>query len=880
MSPTSSPQLTQIAAAQAELAARVLAKRRLIPFTQRINPRYDAGGVHRDIARRLERFSEDVAKGLSPRLMILMPPRHGKQVADTTPVLTTAGWKSHGDLLPGDKVFHPSGRPVEVLAVAQPLPQDCEVEFTDGAKILVHENHEWAVFDRSRGVSRVVETKYLERRKLWTGPSGSRGGRAVFQLPERSALDLPPRSLPIDPYVLGAWLGDGKSSSGQLCWAASDSEVAEEVNAKYPFTSRWTHQSTGVEYGAFPITKDLRALGLLDNKHIPDTYILGSVAQRLQLLAGLIDTDGHVEQPTQRVRIATVSSKLAATIEVLVRSLGWRASRYTQPPATSTSGIVGRQPVHYVSFTPTSPIPTRIPRKQISRTLEPQRAVGVVAVRRVPETTGRCIQVDSPDGLYLVGEHLTPTHNSELASRMFPAWHLGHHPDHEIIACSYNVSLAMSFSRKVKEVLHDPAYQSVFTTRLHPDFQANEEWGIAGSRGGYVAAGVGGGITGKGAHILLIDDPIKNAEEADSPDVREKLWDWYGSTAYTRLAPGAGVLVIQTWWHDDDLAGKLQTAMFSDPESDQFELVKYPAIAEHDEYLDTQSDLITYVSHNVDPTTYDPYEPLQAHARAAAQKVDLTGLRFLRGKGGALHPQRYDTKKLHAIRKTIPPRFWAALYQQNPVPDDGAYFTKDHFRRAPLPPLRKANVYVAFDFAISEKKQNDYTVGVVGLQDENDVLHVAEVMRFKSGDGMFVVESILNLCQKWYSPNLILGFEDGQIFRAIESLLKKRMRERKFYPSTQLLKPITDKMARARPLQGRMQQGMVSFADGAQWFDAARAEMLRFPAGVHDDQVDALAWMATMVVGREPPRQQQAKAPKSWKDKLNSMGKATSFMGA
>jgi predicted phage terminase large subunit-like protein len=712
---------------------------------------------------------------------------------------------------------------------------------------------------------------------------------------------------------------------------------------------------------------------------------------------------------------------------------------------------------------------------------------------------------------------------SELASRMFPAWHLGHYPDHEIISCAYNVSLAESFSRKVKEAIEDPAYQSVFATRLHPDFRSNGEWAVAGARGGYVAAGVGGGITGRGCHILLIDDPIKNAEEADNADTREKLWDWYGSTAYTRLAPGGGVLCIQcmtgdtpvrlpdgtekrldalragdevatyddgrlgvstvaawksngrdsvytitmnsgkvvrangrhpflvsvagelkwmrtkhlttdhtivvlqdnaasgsvkpvqqtgasslpnaaasalpttgrknglmgtarrpptqcpsesgtsstgtasrpkrtlsswlrraagalsagvsrmtgrpgtgaensastttttqvrsagccattatppqgtpvpsaspshwpstsdfmldgvrsvelageeevfdvqidrtenfianglvshnTHWHDDDLAGRLKLAMATDDESDQFVVVKYPAIAEADEYLDFDTDLIVY-------------------------DAPPDNGRFLRAKGEALHPQRYDTKKLHAIKKTIPPRFWAALYQQNPVPDDGAYFTKDHFRLAPLPPLRKANVYVAFDFAISEKKQNDYTVGVVGLQDENDVLHVAEVMRFKSGDGMFIVESILNLCQKWYSPNLILGFEDGQIFRAIESLLKKRMRERKFYPSTQLLKPITDKMARARPLQGRMQQGMVSFADGAQWFDAARAEMLRFPAGVHDDQVDALAWMATMVVGREPPRQQQAKAPKSWKDKLNSMGKATSFMGA
>lgn len=478
---------------------------------------------------------------------------------------------------------------------------------------------------------------------------------------------------------------------------------------------------------------------------------------------------------------------------------------------------------------------------------------------------------------------MPPRHGkSELASRMFPAWHLGHNPDHEIIACSYNVSLAMSFSRKVKEVFNDPAYQSVFQTRLHPDFQANEEWGILGTRGGYVAAGVGGGITGKGAHVLLIDDPIKNAEEADSAETREKLWDWYGSTAYTRLAPGGGVLVIQTWWHDDDLAGKLQQAMVNDDEADQFEIVKYPAIAEADEWLDPVTDEIVRIAHNEVVPANLLHEELPAYARAAKMGVDVSSraLKFLRAKGGALHPQRYDERKLHSIKKTIPNRFWAALYQQNPVPDDGAYFTKEQFRQAPLPALRRANVYVAFDFAISEKKQNDYTVGVVGLQDENDVLHVAEIVRFKSGDGMFIVESILNLCQKWYSPNLILGFEDGQIFRAIETLLKKRMRERRFYPSTQLLKPITDKMARARPLQGRMQQGMVSFAEAAQWYDTARAEMLRFPAGVHDDQVDALAWMATMAVGREAPRQQQAKAPKSWKDKLKMLGGTVSHMSA
>lgn len=888
---TSAPSAAQKAAQGAvdkagalkELASRQLAKRRLLPFIQRMNPRYLAGWVHEDICRRLERFSDDVEKGLSPRLMLLMPPRHGKACAVGTPVPTPDGFKPIETLVPGDFVFGRDGRPTRVVAVS-PIWHDrelFEVVSDDGAAVVVDAEHEWtARLCRKRPVYKTKTTRALYERTGERKPALMTYGAAQY----------PELTLPIKPYVLGAWLGDGCSQHATMTQGAQDfAFMRAELEKEGVVTS------TRVTAGTFgllglQLQLPLRQLGLLNNKHIPEVYLRASPPQRHALLQGLIDTDGHVA-PDGQVEFCAVNEQLAYQVLGLVRSLGVKASMVLGD-ATLNGMFISKK--YRVMFYMAGA--ARMPRKAArcrNGVRSPHRFISIKPAGRGDTV---CIQVEAQDHQYLVGHGYLLTHNSEIASKTFPAWHLGRFPDHEIIACSYNVGLAMGFSRKVQQLFDDPAYQNVFDARLNPNHRAAEEWGVHGRLGGYVAAGVGGGITGKGAHVLIIDDPIKNAEEADSADTREKLWDWYGSTAYTRLAPGAGVLVIQTWWHDSDLAGKLQQAMANDAEADQFEIIKYPALAEAAEFLNEDTDEIVRIpmaaeataifdpvkeaSPNISPALYASYLSAASFNEAVKQGHDTTHYKFLRAQGAALHAERYDVKKLRRIKAVIPARFWSALYQQNPVPDDGSYFTKDQFKRGPLPSLRFSKPFIAWDFAISEKKVNDYTVGTVGLQDHDDILHAAEVVRFKSGNAFFIVESILNLAKRWYHPSLTLGFEDGQIYRSIEALLKKRMRELKFYPSIVVLRPITDKLARARVLQGRMQQGMVSFSHDGAWYDTVRNEMLRFPAGVHDDCVDSMAWMAQMAVGSEPPRGDKPKALKSWKDRLSAGNGTTSHMAA
>lgn len=422
---------------------------------------------------------------------------------------------------------------------------------------------------------------------------------------------------------------------------------------------------------------------------------------------------------------------------------------------------------------------------------------------------------------------MPPRHGkSTLASIAFPAWHLGRNPDHEFISCSYSGSLAMGFSRKVRQLLREPTYKTAFRTRLDPDSQSAEAW-LTSSGGGFVAAGVGGGITGKGAHILVIDDPVKNREDAESQNNRDANWDWYTSTAYTRLAPGGGVLVILTRWHDDDLAGRLLKATAEG--GDDWEVVRYPAIAEEDEEF--------------------------------------------RAVGEPLHPERYDVEALTRIQKAVGPRDWSALYQQNPVADDGDYFTRGMIQYYDPEDIdyNQMRFYAAWDLAIGKKDRNDYSVGMVIGVNEHDELFVMDVVRGRY-DGFELVERILDLYEQW-KPSII-GIEKGHIEMALGPFLEKRVRERGLYEAyfKDLKTGRRDKEARARAIQGRMQQGMVYLPRNEVFTGPLVAELLRFPNGVHDDQVDALAWLGLMMTEFSTYSAPVLREP-SWRDRLDYIGK-------
>lgn len=387
---------------------------------------------------------------------------------------------------------------------------------------------------------------------------------------------------------------------------------------------------------------------------------------------------------------------------------------------------------------------------------------------------------------------------SQIVSRAFPAYALGRDPDLNIIATSYSSDLVSRFNRDVQRIIDNEKYYSVFpdtslnsqnvkTSAKGSYIRTSDLFEIVGHKGSYRSTGVGGGLTGMGADILIIDDPFKDRAEADSGTIRQKVWDWYTSTAYTRLSDGGGVIVMCTRWHTDDLIGRLIRHM-NDGSGDKFTVINYPAIAEHDE----------------------------PHRKA----------------GEALHPERFSLERLQSIRQTIGSRDWNALYQQKPVPEGGAVFKLDLFNKwndKTLPPSFD-NVLGSWDMTFKDTKASDYVVGQIWAQKDNSFYLLDEVRG--QWDFSKTLEMFILMADKWRNVNRWL-IEDKANGSAILSVLKKHING---------LTPITpkeSKLERAYAVQPLVESGQVYIPSSASWLAGFEDEFLNFPAGAHDDQVDS-----------------------------------------
>lgn len=395
---------------------------------------------------------------------------------------------------------------------------------------------------------------------------------------------------------------------------------------------------------------------------------------------------------------------------------------------------------------------------------------------------------------------MPPRHGkSELASKRFPAWYIGRNPDKQIIAASYADNLAGDFGREVRNTVSSAEYANLFRTRLSEDSRAAGRWNTT-KGGAYVAAGVGAGITGKGANIGLIDDPFKDRADADSETIRDKVWGWYQSTFYTRLMPRGAVILIQTRWHEDDLAGRLLEAQRHG--GDQWEILELPA--EQD--------------------------------------------------GKALWPEWFPLDSLHRIKAAIGPREYSALYQQSPQPDDGLYFKREWFNWYQDAPER-LNCYLAGDFAVTDGDGDFTEIGVVGV-DVNDDLYIAPNNGWFSAQTSTDVwiDAVIDLA-KQHDSNVLVS-ERGVIKNAIEPFLQKRFRERGRYLHCEWLSHIGDKAANARSFQARASQGKVYLPDNDIGHRILN-QLLSFPAGKYDDIVDVLGLIGrylqkTITAGPKP----------------------------
>jgi len=405
--------------------------------------------------------------------------------------------------------------------------------------------------------------------------------------------------------------------------------------------------------------------------------------------------------------------------------------------------------------------------------------------------------------------NLPPRHGkSELISKYFPFWYLGNFPDKRLILTSYAAEFAESWGRKVRDMI-DIYGSKFFGIQLDKSNRAAHNFQIADHNGSMNCIGTGGQITGKGADLIIIDDPIKNDAEANSITIRDNIWNWYSTTCYTRLEPNGILILVMTRWHEDDLCGRIihnEGGMFDK----NWKYLSLPAIAKENDILS-------------------------------------------RNEGEPLWEQRFLLVTLNEIKKTLGNYWFASLYQQEPTPADGGIFNSAYFRyfdekdgvaklygeeRVKKVILSKCRIYAVIDLAVSTSDKADYTVLLIfAVSPDHDILILDLIRQRMEGAGHLGL--LVSIYSKWQP--ITIGIESVQYQKSLVQQAK-----RSGLPVKEL-RPDKDKVSRALSIAARIEAGSVYFKARQPWIEDLENELLQFPNGKNDDQVDALSYVATMI---------------------------------
>lgn len=759
---------------------------------------YVFGFVPTHFHRYWNKVADDVINRRVPqnKLLIIAPPNSAKALALDTPIPTPTGWTTMGELNVGDKLFGADGRIISVVRkspvfVNRPV---YNVVTHCGETIVADEDHLWSARLDRKSPYTLVTTDILARPR-----------NKAAQIRRAPSLQLPDADLPIPPYVLGLWLGDGASASASI--SAHDKDFPHYENRLRQDGFEVTRGKTPQRFNITGLIKLLRQNNLLNNKHIPEVYLRASTAQRLALLQGLIDTDGSVSATTNTTTFSNTNKTLAYQTCELIRSLGVRA-RVSESPAMLYGKDCG--PVYRITFALKDS--ASLPRKRW-RTLDGIKTPNI-SVKALP--AGRastvCITVDAPDGMFLAGRSFTPTHNSTWNSVIRSPHYLGNHPDHHLLFMTASDPMAGTFGNTIRDILEsNEKYRYVYPDKVN---RPNKRRGWSGD-GLYLhgtpvgakdpafkAVGLNANIMGARANGVILDDPM-DQKSAQSEAEQKKAKNYIDQTVIPRIQPGVGWLVAcMTRYAEADLASHF---IDLSEKSGDWIYIRTPLIAEEDDPLGRAVGELLW------PERFDENHVRTERARLTLAEFNMVHQGDVTGMGG-------DIFKDEAHFQDIPPDFWSTIYP-------------------------RCIKLMLWDLAFSNSKRACFTVCMTVAVDTDLNMYIINVFRERlttvGVENMMV--KMIRLVRPFY-----VGVETENFHGTTIQSIARNVHTRAM-AVIDLVKPEKDKVSRARLPAGRAELGKVFVVKKAKWYDTFMREVLGFPNTRFKDQVDTLSLAASTV---------------------------------